>query len=103
MKPNCYECKYRGSVPGDAHSCCKHPGFSSDINNPMAQAMAILAGVGRIAPVHGQGSEYKGEKVIVKGSIHGIRHGWFNHPWNFDPVWLEECNGFEAKEKEGVR
>lgn len=21
-KPNCYECKYRGNIPGDCHSCC---------------------------------------------------------------------------------
>ena len=24
-KPNCYECRYRGTIPGDAHSCCRHP------------------------------------------------------------------------------
>ncbi len=24
-KPNCYDCKHRGSIPGDAHSKCKHP------------------------------------------------------------------------------
>ena len=24
-KPDCYSCVYRGSIPGDAHSCCaKH-------------------------------------------------------------------------------
>ena len=31
----------------------------------------------------------------VKGDEHGIRSGWFNHPFNFDPVWLEKCDGFE--------
>ncbi len=25
-KPNCYQCKYRGTVPGDTHSCCRYPG-----------------------------------------------------------------------------
>ena len=34
----------------------------------------------------------------VKGDPYGIRGGWFNHPLNFDPVWLEECNGFEKNE-----
>lgn len=24
----CYECKFRGRVPGDAHSCCRHPNWS---------------------------------------------------------------------------
>ena len=30
----------------------------------------------------------------VTGSPHGIAHGWFNWPFNFDPVWLERCDGF---------
>lgn len=30
----------------------------------------------------------------VKGNPTGIRRGWFNWPFNFDPVWLEECEGF---------
>lgn len=21
-KPNCYKCEHRGTIPGDAHSCC---------------------------------------------------------------------------------
>lgn len=24
-KPNCYECKFRGDLVGDRHSCCRHP------------------------------------------------------------------------------
>jgi hypothetical protein len=32
----------------------------------------------------------------VAGNAHGIRRGWFMHPWNFDPVWLVRCDGFEA-------
>lgn len=30
----------------------------------------------------------------VKGNPHGIRSGWFLWPLNFDPTWLEECDGF---------
>lgn len=56
MKPDCYKCKYRGNLPGDAHSCCKHP--------------------------------------------NGIKNGWFFWPLNFDPVWLENCDGFTAKKKQ---
>jgi hypothetical protein len=33
----------------------------------------------------------------VKGNAHGIRSGWFFWPVNFDPVWLESCDGFEKK------
>jgi hypothetical protein len=34
----------------------------------------------------------------VTGSAHGIRNGWFCWPFNFDPTWLESCDGFEAKQ-----
>jgi hypothetical protein len=33
----------------------------------------------------------------VTGNEYGRRSGWFNHPSNFDPVWLETCDGFEQK------
>ena len=38
----------------------------------------------------------KGAKV--KGKEHGKKNGWFAWPYNFDPVWLEECDGFKGKE-----
>jgi hypothetical protein len=33
----------------------------------------------------------------VEGNLHGIRSGWFLWPINFDPVWLEACDGFSNK------
>lgn len=62
MKPNCYDCVFRQTIPGDAHSSC---------TNLQAK---------------------------VKGDDYGKRSGWFFGPINFDPVWLEECDGFEKKE-----
>jgi len=59
-KPDCYKCKYREEIQGDAHSSCK-------LN------------------------------AKVKADYHGIKNGWFNYPFNFDPLWLEECDGFKAK------
>jgi len=35
--------------------------------------------------------------ALVRGSDHGISNGWFFHPYNFDPVWLEYCDGFEKE------
>lgn len=35
----------------------------------------------------------------VKGNPHGIKNGWFRWPFNFDPTWLVECDGFKQKEK----
>jgi hypothetical protein len=34
----------------------------------------------------------------VKGHAHGIKMGWFSYPWNFDPTWLLECDGYEKRE-----
>jgi len=90
-KPNCYKCKYRESVPGSAHSSCIHPANKRD--DPANEIMGMFASVGRVAPV-------KGETTLnVKGDPHGIKSGWFNFPYNFDPCWLEECDGFTEKEE----
>lgn len=61
LKPDCYTCRFRESLPGDAHSKC---------TNGTAE---------------------------VTGDAHGVRNGWFNHPWNFDPTWLRTCDGHEPK------
>ena len=81
MKPNCYECKFRGSVPGDAHSCCKYPGTATGILDYFSSKNPLIA-----------------EKLNIKGNAHGIRSGWFMWPVNFDPVWLENCDGFTKED-----
>ena len=91
-KPDCYTCQYRGDVPGSAHSTCHHPAYATVLASPLGEVMAILGSVGRVP-----GRQTIVEGIMVKGNAHGIRHGWFNHPYNFDPVWLEECSGFTAK------
>lgn len=65
-KPNCYKCKFRGTIPGSYHSCCRH----------------LDSG-----------------KLNIKGNPHGIENGWFIWPVNFDPIWLESCDGFILKEE----
>ncbi len=35
--------------------------------------------------------------VLVSGSEHGIKNGWFEFPYNFDPIWLEECVSYRSK------
>lgn len=56
--------------------------------------MAIFASVGRSSPVISEAAK----TLNIKANAHGIMSGWFNWPWNFDPVWLENCNGFTEKE-----
>ena len=92
-RPDCYECQYRGSVAGSCHSSCTHPAFEHLLKDPKAQVLGMFAQVGRIAPIQAQS-----EGITVKGNPRGIAHGWFNHPFNFDPLWLEECTGFKVKE-----
>lgn len=92
-KPNCYDCKYRGGLMGDAHSKCNHPESRSE--DALGELMGILASVQRVSPVTSTGAKI----LNIKGSSHGIRNGWFNWPFNFDPVWIENCDGFVSKHK----
>ena len=41
-KPNCYECRWRGEVPGSTHSCCNHP--NAKIDNPLIKLFVALGG-----------------------------------------------------------
>jgi len=95
MKANCYECKYRGDVPGSAHSCCNHPSLKAVRDKPGMEVAAIFASVGRLPPFFVDNPE-----LNIKANPHGVKHGWFNFPFNFDPIWLENCDGFEKKEVE---
>ena len=91
-KPNCYECKYRGTVAGSAHSCCNHPKCKKI---ELDGVLGLLAISGGLPPIE--------TGLNIKANLTGIRGGWFFHPFNFDPVWLEECNGFKNKlKKRGI-
>ena len=91
-KPKCYTCKHRRNVPGDAHSSCAHPANAQANEDPLLQILGIFASVGRVDPVQAETG------LNVKGHPTGIRRGWFNWPWNFDPTWLLKCDEWEAKE-----
>jgi hypothetical protein len=55
--------------------------------------LAIFAGVGRTDP---QVSAAVAE-LNIDINPHGFRKGWANWPWNFDPVWIKNCDGFEER------
>ena len=82
-KPNCYECIYRRTIPGDAHSSCNYPGLDSSISSLIFNMQTNL----RI-----------GKELNIKAVEHGIKSGWFLWPCNFDPIWLISCKGFTKKE-----
>ena len=87
-KPNCYECQYRGNIPGDAHSMCHHPEVKQD-GNMFTALIGMMSGDNLGAS----------KKLNIKAQAHGVRSGWFMWPANFDPVWLISCNGFKQREK----
>lgn len=90
-KPDCYACRYRRPIPGDAHSSCAHPSVSATLDSPVGKLLTLMGkGAGTVSVQNG----------LAVGNAHGIEHGWFNWPFNYDPVWLVACGGF--KEGEGV-
>ena len=100
-KPNCYKCKYRGAIPGNAHSQCLHPLISHISQDPLMRVVGMLGSRGIAAMGMNLGRDEilnPGKNPMgISGHEHGIRSGWFNWPINFDPSWLLTCNGFEEK------
>ena len=87
-KPDCYKCKHRRSVPGDAHSRCAHPKVTaSNLGSGLFDATVAL--------ISGKSLEVATELGIT-ANLHGIKMGWFMWPVNFDPTWLRSCTGFEG-------
>ena len=77
----CYKCKYRGSVPGDAHSCCQYLGNKTGLFDFFDPDNILAA-----------------HKLHIQADPYGVKCGWFLWPVNFDPVWLRNCDGFTPKE-----
>lgn len=90
--PNCFECVYKGRVPGSEHIRCEHPAVPEV--NALTEVLGTLASVGRTPPF-----SLACEKLKIEGDAAGIRRGWFIWPMNFDPTWLRNCEGFKAKGK----
>jgi hypothetical protein len=93
VKADCYKCKHRGQLTGDTHSKCLHPKVLKLVEDPLAAVMGMMSR-GRL-PI----PPSVGAQLGIVGNPHGIKKGWFNWPINFDPVWLENCNGFEPAKK----
>lgn len=101
-KPNCYQCVHRCEVPGSAHSACGHPVTAQTSKTPFMQLAGRVGKRGgdqlmAMAEQFGEGPGAAARQLNISANFHGIRNGWFVWPVNFDPVWLETCNGFEAK------
>ncbi len=85
----CLSCKYRGNVIGSSHSRCKHPSVAKTARGEL---LAMLAGSAFV-------ELESARELDIQANPHGVRKGWFNWPYEFDPIWLENCNGFEQSEE----
>jgi hypothetical protein len=91
MKPDCYNCKWRGTVPGSAHSSCKV--ISSNVSeDSKAMQLEIMLATHQVQLTNKETNE-----PLVKLNETGIRGGWASWPLDFDPIWIESCV-FEKKE-----
>lgn len=71
---NCYTCKHRADLPGDAHSQC---------NEGLTQCLS--------------GLDIKQVTIRVSLNPHGVAQGWAMWPFNFDPIWVDRCNTYVNK------
>lgn len=110
-KPDCYSCKHRRSLHGNTHSACAHPKTGVDLNDPILE-LFVLLGVKTVptsVDMHEDNEDGRHigwfgtspaapAQIHVEGDNYGIAKGWFSWPFNFDPVWLIACDGFEPNE-----
>lgn len=33
----------------------------------------------------------------IVANPHGVANGWCYWPYNFDPIWIDTCDGYEEK------
>jgi len=91
-KPDCYKCIYRKKVPGDAHSSCEHPSIGE--LSPITKLMGLLK-----QPNQDSSIQKAADELNIVANYQGIKRGWFNWPMNFDPIWLENCDGFVSEDE----
>lgn len=93
MKPNCYNCRWRGTVPGSAHSSCTvlRPGGTE---TPESAKLEILIAAQQVAITNKETGEN-----LVKLDEHGVKMGWASWPIDFDPIWVESCAFETPKDK----
>jgi hypothetical protein len=93
----CYNCKFRGTVPGSAHSSCRViRETTSDV--PKAAELEILLASHQVQITGKESGE-----PLVKINEHGAKNGWANWPLDFDPIWVDDCRFFLDKEEADSR
>ncbi len=93
---SCYDCKYRGTIPGSCHSRCNliQEAANSAGEPEQGPRLEMLIALGSAT----LGNADTGEELI-KLDPHGVANGWAAWPVDFDPVWVNECPFFTIKSK----
>ena len=88
----CLTCKHRGSVPNSRHSSCKHPIVEQYIGNheDLMLIFDVIVNKHKIPWIH--------ENLKVVLDEDAFAEGWASWPFNFDPIWLKSCTGYEGDE-----
>lgn len=92
MKPICTNCKYRGTVPNSCHSSCHHP-IAQEIVGNSDTLLSMMKSLIEDNKLGYTGS--LGLKLKKDYEEYALSNGYFIFPINFDPGWIENCNGFE--------
>lgn len=78
IQEQCSKCGYRQEIPGDTHISCLFDWGKASYKDRLLHPPS--------------------------GDSHGIMKGWFNFPFNYDPVWMiEECKGFSKEADPGMK
>lgn len=86
---------FEKNIPGDCHIKCEHPDLVKH-RQRLLNEMLTMYQMNRRSPF----LDVLMKEIGVEGGQTGIKSGWFNWPFNFDPVWLEKCDSFEELKKE---
>lgn len=86
------KCRWQRELPYNTHIRCAHPLVPK---TPIGDLMSMMnrQPVGLITDL------YAKAELGIRHNQAAVKMGWFNWPWNFDPVWLERCSGFEEAEQ----
>jgi hypothetical protein len=92
MKKKCSECIHEATIPGNCHSKCVHPELKDIWDHPLSELISISGknfGIPFMLDITAG--------FNIRYNSYGFNNGWFQWPFNFDPVWLENCDKFEEK------
>lgn len=80
----CHKCKHSRKIPGDTHLKCGHP-FIDEDGGSLFSIVSSLMGKDDNAM----------DKLNISLNSTGVKNGWAYWPVNFDPIWIDNCDGFE--------